>query len=363
MPLRFDPSGSVFVVFREKALKTDRVVAVKHIGAQEQKPPSPKLEVRRAIYEAIDGSGSADVTDRVKTMVKDNTLSLNANNHVLGGDPAFGHFKRLRVEYSLDDKPYDIVVNENEDLEIPPPSGSGEFPAFELSLTADGNLELKAWKAGVYELKTLRGKTRKVKVASVAKPLEISGAWTLRFPPGWGAPEKVTLDKLMSWTEHSDAGVRYFSGTATYVKEFDIPKEMLRQHRALYLDLGRVKNLCEVKVNGKDFGVFWKPPFRVDITGVARAGKNRLEVRVTNLWVNRLIGDEQFPDDCEWDGKRLKRFPQWFLEGKPRPSPQRLTFTTWKHYTKDSSLLESGLLGPVQVRIALKYQLVMPPLK
>lgn len=363
IPLRFEPAGSVFVVFRKSAGGTGvpstslraspaspHFVAVTHAGAQQPKPSAPKLEIRRAIYEAIDGAGSADVTERVKALVKDGTLSLNANNQALGGDPTPLHLKRLRVEYLLDGKPHMVIVNENEDLELPPPAERSEFPAYELSLTADGKAELKAWQPGVYEFKTAAGKTRKVEVNNVAKPLEITGTWELRFPQNWGAPPKVTLDKLISWTEHSDPGVRYFSGTATYTKEFDIPKEMLHPRRAIYLDLGRVKNLCEVTVNGKDFGVLWKPPFRVDVTGVARAGKNRLEVRVTNLWVNRLIGDEQFPDDCEWQGKRLKQFPQWFLEGKPRPSSQRLTFTTWKHWTKDSPLLESGLLGPVTVR-------------
>jgi hypothetical protein len=356
VPLRFEPAGSVFVVFRKSAAgagvsASPHFVAVSYAGAQSPNASAPKLEIRRAIYEAIDGAGSADVTERVKAMVKDGTLSLNANNQTLGGDPTPLHLKRLRVEYLLDGKPHTVIVNENEDLEIPPaPGKSSEFPVYELTLTADGKAELKAWQPGVYEFKTASGKTRKVEVQNGAKPLAISGSWELRFPPNWGAPPKVTLDKLISWTEHSDPGVRYFSGTATYTKEFDIPKEMLSPRRAIYLDLGRVKNLCEVKLNGKDFGVLWKPPFRVDVTGVARAGKNHLEVRVTNLWVNRLIGDEQFPDDCEWQGKRLRQFPQWFLEGKPRPSKERLTFTTWKHWTKDSPLLESGLLGPVTVR-------------
>ncbi len=355
IPLRFEPAGSVFVVFRKSAVEAGvsarpHFVAVSHAGARQPKSSAPKLEIRRAIYEAIDGAGSADVTERVKAMVRDGTLSLNANNQMMGGDPTPNHLKRLRVEYLLNGTPHTVIVNENEDLELPPPSGRSEFPVYELALAADGKAELKAWQPGVYEFKSASGKTQKVEVKNVAKPLEVTGQWELSFPPNWGAPPKVTLDKLISWTEHSDPGVRYFSGTATYTKEFDIPKEMLNPRRAIYLDLGRVKNLCEVTVNGKDFGVLWKPPFRVDITGVARAGKNRLEIRVTNLWVNRLIGDEQFPDDSEWQGKRLRQFPQWFLEGKPRPSKQRLTFTTWKHWTKDSPLLESGLLGPVTVR-------------
>jgi hypothetical protein len=104
-------------------------------------------------------------------------------------------------------------------------------------------------------------------------------------------------------------------------------------------------------VNGQDLGILWKPPFRVNITDAAKPGMNKLVVKVTNLWPNRLIGDEQLPDDREWKGKQLKEWPQWVLDGKPSPTG-RFTFTTWHHYTKDSSLLESGLIGPVTLQTA-----------
>jgi len=315
------------------------------------------LEIRRAIYEAIDGAGSADVTERVAGMVREGTLSLNANNTTLGGDPVPMHLKRLRVEYVLNGKPQTIVVTENEDLEISAAGGGREWPAFELTVAGSGQRELRAFEPGRYELRNNRSTTWQVEVASLPPTLEVGGPWRLQFPPHQGAPAEVTLDSLISWTEHPDPGVRYFSGSATYFKEFDLPAEMVQPGRALYLDLGQVKNLCEVRVNGHDCGVLWKPPFRVELTGIARVGRNRLAVRVTNLWVNRLIGDEQFPDDCEWNGPALKQFPEWFLQNQPRPSRQRLTFTTWKHFSKDSPLRESGLLGPVTVRAAATVNL------
>ena len=125
------------------------------------------------------------------------------------------------------------------------------------------------------------------------------------------------------------------------------------------MDLGVVKNLAEVRLNGQDLGVLWKPPFRVDIAGAAKPGVNRLEVRVTNLWPNRLIGDEQAPDDCKWtEGGSIAEWPSWLLEGKPRPTDGgRFAFATWKHYQKDSPLLESGLLGPVTLRAAKRVRL------
>ena len=175
----------------------------------------------------------------------------------------------------------------------------------------------------------------------------------------------MTFDELSDWTKRNEPGIRYYSGTAVYEKEFD----WTRRAERLFLDLGAVKNLAEVRLNGKNLGVLWKPPFRVEITKVLRPGKNTLEVRVTNLWPNRLIGDEQEPEDCVWApeevwtgigatpeekvaiGRPLKEVPAWLVAGTPRPSAGRYTFTTWNFYRKDSSLLESGLLGPVRLLV------------
>ena len=185
----------------------------------------------------------------------------------------------------------------------------------------------------------------------MAAPQEVTGAWNLSFPPNWGAPPSVTLDKLISWTDYTNDGVRYFSGTASYEKEIEISAGQLTAGRELWLDLGAVKNFAEVSLNGQSLGVLWKPPFRANLTAAAKPGVNKLVVKVTNLWPNRLIGDEQLPPDVEWDGKQLKEWPQWLLDGKPSPTG-RLTFTTWHHWTKDDTLLESGLLGPVTLQTA-----------
>ena len=122
------------------------------------------------------------------------------------------------------------------------------------------------------------------------------------FSAGPRRRPKATFDKLISWPDSKDKGIKYFSGTAVYRKTINIPAERFGENRSILLDLGSVKEIAEVRLNGQDLGILWKSPFRVDITKVAKTGDNDLEVRVTNLWPNRLIGDEQYPDDCQWDG-------------------------------------------------------------
>src|SRR5258706_15097648 len=127
---------------------------------------------------------------------------------------------------------------------------------------------------------------------------------------------------------------------------------MVGSGSAVMLDLGRVKNFAEVTLNGKYLGILWKAPFRLDVTGLLKPGRNYLNVKVTNLWPNRLIGDEQLPAEVEWENGHIKKWPMWLVEGKPRPQSDRFTFTTWHFYDKNSPLLESGLIGPVVVRSA-----------
>ena len=180
----------------------------------------------------------------------------------------------------------------------------------------------------------------------------ISGPWTVQFQPGRGAPEHAEVGGLMDWSQDSDPGARYFSGTATYRSEFDW--RAASAHERYTLNLGDVEVMAQVRLNGKDLGVLWKQPFAVEVTDALKPGRNQLEVKVTNLWPNRLIGDEQYPDDCTPDGSwktgRIPAWPEWLLKGQPRPEPRRITFTTWKYYTKDAPLLPSGLLGPVTLR-------------
>lgn len=162
-------------------------------------------------------------------------------------------------------------------------------------------------------------------IAAAKTVTTLNGPWRIAFQPDRGAPAEVTQTALQSWSASKIPGVRYFSGTGSYTTSFNLPK--VTPGARLWLDLGDVRELASVSLNGKDLGIVWTPPFRLDITGAAKPGRNVLAVKVTNLWVNRLIGDAQ-------------------------AGAHPYTFTTIPTYRADAPLRESGLLGPVQVREA-----------
>jgi hypothetical protein len=352
--LNLDQAGSVFVVFRQKAAApNDPIVKIVSPGDDAAAKAAPKLEIRKAAYGDFskpDGK-RVDVTAKLQELVKNGHLQASASNS-LAGDPAYMVVKELHLEYALDGKVQSAVYQENETILLPDDQQTPQPPRPKL-VVEDGKLSLIAAKAGRYSVKTASGAEKTAVIENLPEPAEITGSWELTFPAGRGAPEKATFDQLVSWPECTEKGIKYFSGTATYHKKITIPQSALAANRTLLLDLGKVKEIAEVRLNGQKCGIAWKSPFRVDITKAAKAGDNELEVEVTNLWPNRLIGDEQEPEDVEWNSKNdiiLKKWPDWFVKGEPRPVQSRQTFTTWHHWRKDSPLQPSGLLGPVMLR-------------
>lgn len=232
-----------------------------------------------------------------------------------------------------------------------------------LELAGNGTQELRIWQNGRYILHSHAGRTSTLQISEIEPPREIRGPWRVSFPTDLGAPPEVTLRELISLHKHQEDGVRFFSGTATYTRSFDVAA--VAGDRRLYLDLGRVAVVAEVRLNGRNLGVLWKPPFRVDITDTIHLGENTLQVLVTNLWTNRLIGDEHLPAEYEYSkeemlpffGGAIKSLPQWYIEGKPKPPGGRITFATWKHYDKHAPLVESGLIGPVVLRTAVQRRI------
>lgn len=191
----------------------------------------------------------------------------------------------------------------------------------------------------------------------ITDTIPINGTWTV----GFDEDKVVEWPSLMPWNESIDSDIKYFSGTAHYEQHLYLNE--LDRHYRYILDLGEVKNLATVRVNGKVCGTLWRPPFTIDITEALLRGDNLLKVDVTNLWVNRMVGDEQEPDDVEWSepvafgaapnsptiGRFMKEVPEWLSQGQPRPS-KRKAVVSFKFFEKDTPLLRSGLIGPVMLK-------------
>jgi hypothetical protein len=189
---------------------------------------------------------------------------------------------------------------------------------------------------GNYSFTTAGGKTVTSEINSIPSSIHLSGSWNVDFPAGWGAPATIVFPELISWTSHKEDGIKYFSGIATYRKEFDISAGLLNQDLIWYLDLGKVNMIADVILNDKHLGILWKTPFRLDVSSTLLPGKNKLFIEVANDWSNRIVGDQKLP--------KAKRFTSTNITS---PTSSELLW-------KDAPLLESGLIGPVQIIPAKK---------
>jgi hypothetical protein len=199
-----------------------------------------------------------------------------------------------------------------------------------------------------------------------ASRLTIPGPWRVQFDPRWGGPPETEFSTLQDWSTNSHRGIQYYSGTARYSTTFDAPP-LAAPPGELSLGLGVIRNLARVRLNHTELGIVWCAPWQVPIpNNLLRPTGNLLEIEVVNTWVNRLIGDEQQPEDCDLEpgnqtgdrkgsydiqitSRGLKDLPDWLLHRQPRPSQGRLTFTSWRFYDQSAPLAPSGLLGPVQL--------------
>jgi len=191
------------------------------------------------------------------------------------------------------------------------------------------------YEPGTYNLKWSDGRDEVVKGEKTHITTELSGRWDLHFDPKWGGPENIEINELKSWIKFEEPGIKYYSGTARYDKSFSLSAEDIKGNM-LVLDLGNVLEMASVKINGHQMPVVWSVPFRFDITSYVKAGTNDLEVEVVNMWPNRLIGDGKLP------------------------ASQRLTKTNIIKFNgtdADKYIRESGLLGPVIIRLVKRQQL------
>ncbi len=364
--LDMQPSGSAFVLFR-RPVSGDHVIRVKADVRRRADPLLPsqihELKIEKALYgvfaDAPDGTDRIkDITAAVAAKVSGGCLRAKIDNRLAKGDPAPMQVKSARVTFLYDGTRETVTIRENGTLFIPSNNMEAD-PAPDLEWR---NGVLFAWQPLSATLETASGATRKLQ-ADPPPAIAVAGAWNVTFPVDWytgGTAEKtVKWSRLDDWAANDDADIRYFSGTATYGRNVEF--RAVRGARTI-LDLGVVKNFATVKVNGKEFPTLWKPPYRVDITDALdpNASSFALEVKVTNLWPNRLIGDDALPADVEWKGSivkgvkeiGVKEIPQWVKDGRRSPTG-RHTFTTWRHWAKDEKLLPSGLFGPVVIRPAV----------
>ena len=312
---------------------------------------APKIVVHKAVYGVPgDAQRTRDVRDKLQHLLDAGEFSFSVARMAEGDDPAYMVVKTLTVECSVDGKLVTVQGSDPETISLATPPELVLERIAHFHRAPGGQLQLEAWQPGRYAMRLASGETKVLDVASLPEPLAVAGEWTVDFDRAWGGPGAVRLESLTDWSKHPEAAVKYFSGSATYRKTLALPDAFLKPGQRVYLDLGKVAVMAEVRVNGQNFGTTWKRPFIIDISQAARAGDNTLEIRVVNLWVNRLIGDEQLPEDSERNPNgTLKQWPSWLKAGQPSPTG-RFTFTSWRLWKKDSVLQESGLLGPVTLR-------------
>jgi len=156
--------------------------------------------------------------------------------------------------------------------------------------------------------------------------LDITGTWLVNFDPDRGGPSKpVVFEQLEDWTQHKEDRIKYYSGAAYYHQRFELSK--VKNGERVLLNLGNDIAIAKVKINGMGIGGLWTAPYKIDITKALKTGKNELEIKVVNNWINRLIGDHQLPEH------------------------KRLTWTYYNWYNPDVRLQPSGLKGPVRLEI------------
>jgi hypothetical protein len=333
IPLYLEAIGSLFVVFRSQPKPFDSIVGFTRDGQPVvplSKPPA--IKIQQATYGVPgDAARTRDVLAKVRMLVDRGELGFLVSTLAEGDDPAYGTVKTLVLKYTADGQPFTVSGQDTDTIHLSwvVPAASR---AAEIRCGARGRLEIAASEPGHYELTGASGTTRRVEIKNLPAPQEINGAWDVRFPPRWGAPAQITLDRLGSLSESAVPGVKYFSGAATYTKTFDWrpAAKVGKQGTETWLDLGEVQVMAQVKLNGRDLGVLWKSPFRVNVTGVVKSGRNALEIRVANLWPNRMTGDAALPVG------------------------ERFTWSSYEPFNKDSPLPKSGLLGPVKLQTAEK---------
>lgn len=219
-------------------------------------------------------------------------------------------------------------------------------PGWEILGQIDRSARIRCWNTS-QEGPSLPEVLRAAVPGQIPNPRPLAGQWEVRFWPAWGGPPRVIFDQLLPWNEHPEPGIRYYSGTATYRKTFTLAAGQVGQ--PVRLNLGEVKHIAEVRLNGKPLGIVWTDPWHVELTNAIQPGANTLEIDVTNLWVNRLIGDAALPESHRLTKTNVRREPG--VIGR---------YAHLRGYGAQDPLVRSGLLGPVWLEFGRDTEVPLP---
>lgn len=306
---------------------------------------APGIRIEGASHGATgDPARTRDVRDRVRKVLHEGHYGLAVDAMAEGDDPAFGVVKGLDSTHSVDGHQFAIGGTDPEAISFLLPPNPCEVRSDRRTT------ELAAWGNGNYAVSRKSG--RKTEVGIRLPPRTgITGPWTVSLAPAHGAPEDFTLEQLAPLSGHSDPGVKYFSGPVSCSTSFRVSRSLITEGRVSKLNLGDVLVTARVKLNGMDPGLLWRAPHPIIANDWLRGGVNELEVEATSLRPNRLVGDEQLPEDSgRHGGGTLRSRPQRASDGDPCPTG-RVTFSSWRLWEKDEPLLKSGMIGPVTLQI------------
>ena len=290
-----------------------------------------------------------DVTEDIKKQVASGNLNIKISDELVDGKALKNANNFLKITFETDGNLRTNIIPEGEFLNLNKSDPSSEV------YKVNGNTIWKTPFSGSLSYTNASGKSKKKKV-KVPNPMVLSENWEVTFPLKNGMTLKKNFKTLASWSEAAKEDIQHFSGTAIYEKEFTLSKKQLGKDYAFELDLGSVAIVAEVFINDKKVSTLWKAPFRVAIDNYVKKGRKTIKLKITNLWVNRLIGDEKVPLDYERRGNKTKVLPDWLSNPESRDS-KRQTFASWKHWGKNDELKTSGLLGPVKIQFYKKVKL------
>ena len=218
-------------------------------------------------------------------------------------------------------------------------------------ITDSVNTSIDILEKGEYEFLMSNGAVQKIIIKKEPIEIKINKGWKLELPKTKYDTLRYKLGRLISLSDSNNANIKYFSGTSIYKNSFMLSAKMMSNNKRIKLDLGEVLIIAEVFINDKKVATLWSSPFDVDITKYIKKGKNKIEILVTNQWVNRMIGDEYFTSDVRYSGRIIAEWPDWIKKRTQREESSRVSFSTFTPWSKEDVLLRAGLIGPVKIKI------------